>query len=60
LRDVELAQHGGEELAVFGHLDALGCGPEDADAVALEAEGEVQGCLTAELGDGTPAGSSRS
>ena len=55
LGDVELAEHRREELAVFGDLDALGRGADDVDAVLLQAQGEVQGGLAAELGDGAPA-----
>ncbi len=55
LRNVQLAQHRGEELAVFGDLDALRRGADDVDAVLLQAEREVQRRLPAELRDGAPA-----
>ena len=55
LRDLQLVQHGREELAVLGDLDALGRCADDVDAVFLEAEGEVQRGLTAELRNGPGA-----
>ena len=55
LRNVQLAQHGREQFAVFGDLDALRRGADDVDAVFLQAQREVQRRLAAELGDGAPA-----
>ena len=55
LRDVELAQHRGEELAVFGDFDVLRRGADDVDAVPLQAQREVERGLSAELRDGAPA-----
>src|SRR5881296_3113141 len=49
LRDVELAQHRGEQLAVFGDFDALGRGADDVDPVPLQAQSEVERRLPAEL-----------
>jgi hypothetical protein len=55
LRNAQLGQHGGEEFAVFGDLDALRRGADDVDAVFLQSERQVQRRLAAELGDGAPA-----
>jgi hypothetical protein len=55
LRNVQLVEHRGEELAVLGDLDALRRGADDVDAVFLQAEREVQRRLAAELRDGAPA-----
>ena len=55
LGDAQLVQHGGEELAVLGDLDALGRGADDVDAVFLQGQRQVQRGLAAELGDGAPA-----
>ena len=55
LRDLQLGQHGREELAVLGHLDALGGCANDIDAVFLERHGEVEWRLAAELCNGPRA-----
>ena len=55
LRDLQLVQHGREELPVLGHLDALGRCANDIDAVFLKRHGEVQRGLAAELRDGAGA-----
>ena len=55
LRNFELVEHRGEELAVLGDFDALWRGADDVDAVFLEAEREVERRLAAELRDGAPA-----
>ena len=55
LGDVQPVQHRGEELAVFGHFNALRRGADDIDAVVLQTEGEIERCLAAELHDRAPA-----
>ena len=39
--------HAGEFLAVLGHVDGLGAGSEDADALCVQFEGQVVGDLAA-------------
>ena len=51
LVEAELVQHLLEEFAVLGALDGLDTGADDGDAVFLEAGGEVEGSLAAELDD---------
>ena len=55
LRNFQLVEHRGEQLAVLGDFDALRRGADDVDAVFLEAEREVERRLAAELRDGAPA-----
>ena len=49
--DLELVHHRAEEVAVLGHVDGLGAGAQDVDAVLLERGGEVERRLAAELRD---------
>jgi hypothetical protein len=55
LGDLELIEHGREEFAVLGDLDALRRSADDVDPVFLQSEREVERSLAAELGDGAPA-----
>jgi len=55
LRDVQPGQHGREQLAVLGDLDALRRGADDVHAVLLQAQREIQRRLPAELRDRAPA-----
>ena len=43
LRDAQLVQHGGEQLAVLGDLDALGRGADDVDAVFCRSSARFNG-----------------
>jgi len=51
LVQTEIVEQLGEHLAVFGELDVLRRGADDADAVFFEAFGEIQRRLAAELDD---------
>ena len=55
LRDFQPVEHCREQLAILGNLDALRAGAEDVHAVFLEAQGQVERRLPAELRDGAPA-----
>jgi hypothetical protein len=55
LRNVQLVEHGREQLAVLGDLNALRRGADDVDAVFLQGQRQVQRRLAAELRDGAPA-----
>ena len=55
LQEFQLVEHGGEKLPILGEVDTLGRGANDVHAVRLQAGGEVERRLPAELHDGAGA-----
>src|SRR5438067_9826538 len=51
LAQIKFVEHNGEELAIFGHLDALRLGSENGNASRFQPIGEIERRLSAKLHD---------